>query len=114
MSYGDICRGSRQLFEEKATAYAKDSQELLGTHVGREYNYSQYLFVMTMMIPAGTLQSRCLDVIQDDLRKRMNQSFTIDTALARVRGTAGYEMSYVNPFRRGGSMRRTIHIEYGY
>lgn len=114
MNYGDICRGSRHLFEEKATVYAKDSQELLGTHVGREYNYSQYLFVMTVMIPAETLQSRCLDVIQDDLRKRINQSFTMDTVLARVRGTAGYEMSYVNPFRRGGSMKRAIHMEYGY
>lgn len=114
MNYGDICRGSRHLFEEKATVYAKDSQELLGTHVGREYNYSQYLFVMTMMIPTETLQSRCLDVIQDDLRKRINQSFTMDTVLARVRGTAGYEMSYVNPFRRGGSMKRAIPMEYGY
>ena len=114
MNYGDICRGSRHLFEEKATVYAKDSQELLGTHVGREYNYSQYLFVMTVMIPAETVQSRCLDVIQDDLRKRINQSFTMDTVLARVRGTAGYEMSYVNPFRRGGSMKRAIHMEYGY
>lgn len=114
MNYGDICRGSRHLFEEKATVYAKDSQELLGTHVGREYNYSQYLFVMTVMIPAETLQSRCLDVIQDDLRKRINQSFTMDTVLARVRGTAGYEMSYVNPFRRGGSMKRAIPMEYGY
>lgn len=90
MKYEEICIGSRELFQKKAARYGK---EKLGA--GFSISYEEYLTAFLLLVGEDTLRSRTLDIIQQDLREKYNQSFCIDDCICESTYQITYETDYV-------------------
>ena len=90
MKYEEICLGSKSLFQKKASGYGKEKG---GT--GLNITYKEYLTVFLLLVGEETLYNRTLNVIQQDLREKYNQSFCIDDCICESTYQITYEMDYV-------------------
>lgn len=90
MNYEEICLGTRSLFQKKAAGYGKKKG---GS--GMSITYKEYLVLFLMLVDEKKLYSRTLDVIQQDLREKYNQSFCIDDCISESTYCMAYKMNYV-------------------
>lgn len=90
MKYEEICLGSRSLFQKKAAGYGNKRG---GS--GMSITYQEYLVAFQLLVNEKTLFNRTLDVIQQDLREKYNQSFCIDDCISQCTYRMTYEMNYV-------------------
>ncbi len=92
MQYEEMCLASEGLFQKKATAYKKSTknQQLMGLQKG--WGYLHYLWLMLLMTSWDDLYNRTLDLIQDDLRSRYNESFDISQCICGVEVKLTYEI----------------------
>lgn len=117
MRYEEICLGSGSLFQKKATAYRKE-----GAGNGLYISYDEYLTALLLAVDEDTLRERTLDVIQQNLRDKYNQSFCIDDCICESSYRITYEIDYIFkslPFlggtRWGASLgEQSQEVEYGY
>lgn len=116
MKYEEICLGSKSLFRKKAAGYGNKKG---GS--GMSITYREYLIALLLLVEEKTLYNRTLDVIQQDLREKYNQSFCIDDCISKSTYRMIYEVNYVFqelPFldhsQWGQSGRQCQEVSYGY
>ena len=117
MKYEEICLGSKSLFQKKAESYRKGK---MGS--GLQITYEEYLMLFLILTEEDTLRNRTLDVIQQNLRDRYNQSFRIDDCICEASCRITYEMDCVFkelPFIRQDSWGSFVAVQsqevsYGY
>ncbi len=117
MKYEEICLGTKKLFQKKAAGYGKNKG---GS--GMSITYKEYLTLFLLLVNEKTMYNRMLDVIQQDLREKYNQSFCIDECITESTYRMTYETNYVFqelPFlekvqwgQSGG--RQCQEVSYGY
>ncbi len=114
MKYEEICKGSRQLFKEKASGYPKAENAS-----AQGVSYTQYLWLLLALQPKDTIVARSYDLIQYDLRERYNQSFCISSAVCRAKWEINWEIPFLFsnlPLQNEGIREKTesLEVEYGY
>lgn len=97
MTYPEICSASRALFRQKAGKFQKAGSEFLPGFL----TYQQYLMLLFLMVPEKTLRLRSYDLIQYDLQRRYNPSFSLEQSICGVR----YQVSYDMPFLWGNMLQ---------
>lgn len=128
MKYEEICLATESLFQTKAKVYPKSDtgQQLKGIHQG--FGYLHYLWLMLLMTSWEKLYSRTLDLIQDDLRNRFNESFEIEKCICRMKVDIIYGIPLLSPVfieaqkernikksnSQQGLVYQSITMQYGY
>lgn len=128
MKYEEICLGSEALFQSKAKAFPKadKAQQLKGIKNG--FGYVHYLWLLMLMTPWEQLYSRTLDLIQDDLRERFNESFEIEKCICGTKVAVNYQLSMLSlsgielskkdisekQRKRQGTLSQKITMQYKY
>jgi len=90
MKYEEICLGSKSLFQKKAAKYGKEKGG-----AGLNISYEEYLTVFLLLVGEDMMFNRTLDVIQQDLREKYNQSFCIDDCICESAYQITYQTDYV-------------------
>lgn len=95
MKYEEICSVSHNFFKRKGKSYKKAD----GGNISSGISYKQYLLLLQVLVPKQKLKNRIIDIIQFDLRKRVNQTFEfrecICAALCNISYNIPYAYSYV-------------------
>lgn len=97
MTYLEICMASKALFQQKAKKYSKDSATLKAGFM----SYKQYLIILLLLVSEKNLRLRSYDVMQYDLRKRFNSSFSLEQCNCGIQ----YQLSYDMPFVFGNLLQ---------
>jgi hypothetical protein len=121
MSYEEICRAGKTLFQSKAKSYEKAETVSALKKVTGGFSYRHYLWILLLMQSYDTLQERLFDVIQYDLRERVNQTFTLEDCICYTETEIRYEIPLLywgirSGFRQNtrGSVMRSVTVKYGY
>lgn len=125
MKYEEICMADRNLFQKKAKNYPEEDNSFTKQSITKGFCYRHYLWLFLFLLPKEDLWNRTLDLIQDDLRKRYNNTFTINQCISRVSGKVSYEMPYVSgaflirnrekkAVKQRGMLCRELSFQYGY
>jgi hypothetical protein len=124
MKYAEICQAGKTLFQNKAKTYSMMGKSSGITNLNKGLGYNHYLWLMMLMQPLDNLYERLLDVIQYDLRERVNGTFTLADCICYTKAEITYEMpmlywglqkasaSYSQGNR--GNVARNITVTYGY
>lgn len=127
MKYEEICLAGEGLFQKKAGAYPKrdNEQQLKGIENG--FGYIHYLWLLMLMTSWENLYSRTLDLIQDDLRNRFNESFEMENCICGTQVKVGYEIPILSSViwknqknrdedwaNHQGMLLQLITVQYGY
>lgn len=91
MTYPEICIASKALFQQKAKKYGKGSDNLKAGFM----SYQQYLMILLLLVPEKTLRIRSYDLIQYDLQKRFNSSFSLEQSNCGIQYQIVYDMPFV-------------------
>lgn len=115
MTYPEICKVSKKVFRTKAKKYVKAEE----TWISGSLNYQQYLWIFLSMVSEQTLRLRTFDLIQNDLQKRFNPTFSLEQCISGMQYQINYEMSFVwNGFlpkgQTAGMIRKGISGQYHY
>ncbi|MDD7404020.1 MAG: DUF5702 domain-containing protein [Butyribacter sp.] len=117
MKYEEICMVSQSFFASKAKAYPKEADKK-GV---QEISYQNYLTFFLSLVPDKTIQSRMFDLIQYDLRKKYNETFSIHNCICQGNYSVTYEVPYLFSglpaiTRTGESdcIAKCLEVKYGY
>jgi hypothetical protein len=127
LKYCEICHVSRGWYQSKAKNYPK-SQNGSNKILQGKIDYTAYLLLFLWQQDKTTLVERCLDFIQDDLRKTKNQSFEINSCVAEIKCKTTYLMPLFSGVfglshpavylsrekKEHGKMKNSIDTVYGY
>lgn len=94
MKYEEICMVSGSFFRDKAKKYEKSDGKLASSYI----DYNEYLFCFATFVSAEKIKTRIFDVIQFDLRKRFNESFSIYDCIVYADFEVIYEMRFIFPY----------------
>lgn len=128
MAYEQLCMASKTLFQKKAAAYPKGGNTIQLTKLSQGIGYIHYLWLMLLMTSWEKLYPRTLDLIQDDLRIRYNQSFRVEQCICQTTATVTYNLPMLSPVfllnlpaervkekgEQYGRLKREITMTYGY
>jgi hypothetical protein len=124
MKYAEICQAGKTLFQNKAKTYSMVEKSSSIKSLNKGLGYSHYLWIMMLMQPLDTLYERVLDVIQYDLRERVNGTFTLADCICYTKAEITYEMpmlywgiqkiSASSGQSSRGNIARSITVTYGY
>lgn len=114
MKYEEICIATKNLFKKKAMQYEKTSDNI---NVA-EFTYEKGIMLLQMIVPVNVMKERLLDVIQQDMQKRFNQTFSIDNCICyaeyKVTYDIPYAFSYLSKSRGGNMAKREVTTLYEY
>lgn len=128
MKYEEICLAGEGLFQKKAGMYPKRGKEQQLKGMEKGFGYIHYLWLMLLMTSVENLYSRTLDLIQDDLQNRFNESFEIENCICSTQVKISYEIPILSSMlwkyskknrnkdrigRRGMILQYTT-VQYGY
>lgn len=128
MDYEQLCMASKTLFQKKAASYPKAGNTIQLTEMSQGIGYVHYLWLMLLMTSWEELYPRTLDLIQDDLRVRYNQSFCMEQCICQTTATVTYALPMLSPVfllerpverikengEQYGLLKRKITVTYGY
>lgn len=127
MQYQEICMANKKFFKKKASLLpAADTDHRAGNTM-RGVSYQQYLYLLQMSESRTKLYSRSLDLIQQDLRQRYNQTFTVSQCISQTRVRMEYSMPLLTPSflvrspesaapdrEQDGLIWQDVEMSYGY
>ncbi len=96
MKYSEICGVNKTVFRGKAKNYSDGGKGISGGTL----NYQQYLWILLFMVSEQQLHFRTLDLIQNDLQKRYNATFSLEQCISGMQ----YQIEYDMPFLWGGCL----------
>lgn len=91
MKYAEICGVSKAMFQKKAKKYSAGK----GKWSAGSLNYQQYLWIFMLLVPEQQLRLRTCDLIQNDLQKRCNPTFSLEQCISGMRYQIGYDMPFL-------------------
>lgn len=92
IKYEELCAASPVMFRNKASVYPEAGKGLALNNFSQGMSYIHYLWLLMLMTPWNPLYQRSLDLIQDDLREKYNQSFDISSCICGTKATVTYGM----------------------
>lgn len=115
MAYEEICMASKEMFQKKARKYGDGKEE-----TGGGISYEKYLLGLILTKKRETVQERCMDLIQWDLRKKYNDTFTLENCICHCDFQIAYKVPVMFeklPFIKqkltfGGT--KSLEVQYGY
>lgn len=118
IKYEEICLVTGSFFQEKAKQYKKSDGKIVSGYI----DYKEYLFCFATFVPAEKIKTRMFDLIQFDLRKRFNESFSIYDCVVSADFEVTYEMKFIFPYlwnSYGKNLKykkfeRSLITSYGY
>lgn len=118
MKYEEICSVSHSFFKRKGKSYKKAD----GGNISADISYKQYLLLLQMLVPKQKLKNRIIDIIQFDLRKRVNQTFEFRECICAALCNISYNIPYAYSYIKTGFFSkietsdsgRCITVGYGY
>lgn len=90
MKYEELCTASKTLFRQKAAAYPPAGEKSSLNNISQGISYVHYLWLMLLMVSWEHLYQRSLDLIQNDLQEKYNQSFHLDSCICEAKVTVTY------------------------
>ncbi len=118
MKYEEICSVSYSFFKRKGKSYKKADEGNISSSI----SYKQYLLLLQILVPKQKLKNRIIDIIQFDLRKRVNQTFEFRECICAALCNINYNIPYAYSYIKTGLFSkiktnqsgRCITVGYGY
>lgn len=118
ITYEEICLATGELLQSKAKQYKKSDGKLASKYI----DYREYLFCFAASVSPQKIKTRMFDIIQFDLRKRYNESFSIYDCVVAADFEIIYEMKFAFPYLwkiygknlKSKKFERRVITSYGY
>lgn len=124
MNYSELCLASKGLFQKKAATYPREDKSTQLQQLSQGLGYMHYLWLLLMMTSWEKLYERTLDLIQDDVRNRYNDSFQIGQCICGTTLNVRYSIPLLSPVwmweeegeiaGKQGVLSREIKMSYEY
>lgn len=107
MSYYEICTAGKKLFAGKAKNY----ESSWGKFVAGYFDYTQYLWLFSLMNSEDILRERTFHLIEYDLRERFNQTFSLQQSIYGAKFSIRYSQPLLWSGFYGGDLAKERSVE---
>ncbi len=113
MKYSEICLGTPDLFDKKASQYEDSDNTFYATTKGM-INYKTYLNVFLLMIGNDKLTKRSCEIVSANLKERYNDTFNIVNCVTGFDANINYKLPFLFIKTSGKNAYGNVNVSYQY